>query len=98
MKLNIRALSIAAGIIWAAAVFITGIANMAWKGYGTAFLEMTASLYPGYDAAGNLGDLIVGTIYGLFDGALCGLVFGWLYNRLSVKRTGSRAEQEPIEP
>ena len=32
---------------------------------------------------------MLATIYGLVDGAIAGLIFGWLYNRLA---TGGRAE------
>ena len=100
MKLDLRALSITAGIITAAAILITGAANLVWTGYGTAFLGLMASIYPGYDASGTLGDLIVGVLYGLVDGAVFGLIFGWLYNRLTVKRAAAQksASGQPIEP
>lgn len=83
MKLNLKALALTAGILWALAILITGIANLIWSGYGVGFLQIMASVYPGYHAAGSVGDLIVGTLYALVDGALCGLVFGWLYNLLT---------------
>ena len=99
MKLNLRAISAAAGILWAAAVLITGLANMVWKGYGAAFLEMVASVYPGYHSTGTIGDLLVGTLYGLADGVIFGWIFGWLYNRLSATlRTNEKIPQQPIEP
>jgi len=84
MKLNLKALSITAGILTAAAILVTGIANLVWSGYGTPFLQMMASIYPGYHASGTIGDLIAGTLYGLVDGLVCGWVFGWLYNRLTA--------------
>jgi ABC-type nitrate/sulfonate/bicarbonate transport system permease component len=80
MKLNVKALAFAAAIVWAGAVFLTGIANLIWPGYGQAFLAMVASVYPGYHAAASFGQVIVGTVYGLVDGLVCGLIFGWLYN------------------
>lgn len=83
MKLNLKALALTAGILWALAILITGIANLIWSGYGVGFLQIMASVYPGYHAARSIGDLIVGTLYALVDGALCGLVFGWLYNLLT---------------
>lgn len=98
MQLNLKALSIAAGIITATAVLLTGIANIAWQGYGGAFLQMMASVYPGYAASGAIHDLIVGTLYGFVDGLVFGWVFGWLYNRLTVKRAGPQKPQKPIEP
>lgn len=80
MKLNVKALTLTAGILWGAAVFLVGIANLIWPGYGTAFLQVIASLYPGYNATSSFGSVIIGTLYALVDGAIAGLVFTWLYN------------------
>jgi hypothetical protein len=86
MKLNLRAFSMTAGIITAAIILITGMANLAWRGYADVFFKLMASIYPGYDASGTFGDLMVGTLYGLVDGFVFGWVFGWLYNRLAAKQ------------
>ena len=80
MKLNIKALTLTAALVWAAAFFLTGIANLIWPNYGTVFLQMVASVYPGYDAQPSFVEVITGTIYALVDGAVCGLVFAWVYN------------------
>ena len=80
MKLNLKALAIAFAILWAGAVFIVGMANLVWPTYGKAFLLMLASIYPGYKASGLLGDMIAGSLYALVDGAIMGLILGWLYN------------------
>lgn len=86
MKLSLKALAFAAGILWALAVFLVGAANLIWSGYGGAFLQLVASIYPGYHATRSIGDVIVGTLYALLDGAICGLAFGWLYNLFAGKR------------
>ncbi len=80
MRFNNRALVFTAAIICGASVFLVGLANLIWSGYANTFLQFAASVYPGYDASGSFGDLIVGTIYALVDGAVAGLIFGWLYN------------------
>lgn len=85
MKLNLKAFALTAGILWAAAMLLTGLANLIWSGYGVAFLQLMASLYPGYHADGTFLDLVVGTLYALVDGAVAGLVFGWLYNVFAAK-------------
>jgi hypothetical protein len=90
MKLSLRALALTSGILWALALFLTGVINLIWRGYGGAFLKMMASIYPGYHATGSIGDLVVGTLYALLDGAICGLVFGWLYNFFIGKGTLSK--------
>ena len=83
MRFNVIALSLTAGLFWGAAVLIVAAANLIWPGYGRAFLELAASIYPGYRPGPGIGPLITGTLYGLLDGAVGGAVFGWLYNLLS---------------
>jgi len=82
MKLNRNALALTAGILWGLATLLVGVPNLIWSGYGTQFLRLLASIYPGYHATGSVGDLIVGILYALVDGADCGWVFGSLYNLL----------------
>jgi len=80
MKLNLKALALTAGLVWAGTVLMVGVTNLIWPGYGNTFLQLVASIYPGYDATGSVGSVIVGTLYALVDGAIFGLVVGWLYN------------------
>ena len=80
MKLNVKVLALVAAIMWGGAIFLTGLGNMMWPGYGNALLQIAASIYPGFAASGGFGDVLVGTIYALLDGAIGGLIFGWLYN------------------
>jgi hypothetical protein len=87
MKLNLKALTIAFAILWAGVVFIVGVANLIWPGYGKAFLLMLASIYPGYKATGLFGDMIAGSLYALVDGAIVGLILGWLYNLFARQRS-----------
>lgn len=81
MRLSLRSLAITAAILWGGAVFITGAANAMWPTYGVAFLQLAESIYPGYHATGTFGSVIVGTLYSITDGAVAGLLFGWIYNR-----------------
>ena len=80
MKLNLKALAFTSGILWAVAVLITGIANLIRSGYGTTFLQVIASIYPGYEVTRSFGAVVIGTLYALVDGAVGGLIFAWLYN------------------
>jgi hypothetical protein len=80
MKLSVKGLTIAGGIIWALAILVVGILNIIFPGYGGEFLKIMASLYPGFKASGTVIDVIVGTLYALVDGAICGFVFALLYN------------------
>ncbi|HSB78473.1 MAG TPA: hypothetical protein VLM91_06780 [Candidatus Methylomirabilis sp.] len=81
MRLSMKALAIVGGVLWGGAVFVCGIANALWPPYGAAFLEMAASIYPGYHPSGSIGSILIGTSYAILDGAGCGLLFGWVYNR-----------------
>ncbi|HEX9727554.1 MAG TPA: hypothetical protein VGA37_03495 [Gemmatimonadales bacterium] len=83
MSLNIKALAITTGVLTAACVFLVGVGNLIWESYGAAFLQLVASLYPGYDGPAGFGSVLVVTLYALVDGAVCGAVFGWCYNMVA---------------
>ena len=91
MKLNLKALAVTLAILSAGAVFIVGLANLIWPTYGKAFLEMLASIYPGFKATGTFGDMIAGSLYALVDGAIAGLIFGWLYNLIAGSKNRQSA-------
>ncbi len=80
MRFNVIAFSITTGLFWGVSILITGLANLMWPLYGQAFLELAASIYPGYHAGPTIGQVITGTIYGIVDGAIAGFLFGWIYN------------------
>jgi hypothetical protein len=80
MKLSVKGLALTAAILWGAVVFLVGLGHLAAPSYGVAFLEVIASIYPGYSIAG-FGSVIVGTLYAIVDGAIGGAVTAWLYNR-----------------
>ena len=83
MKLDVKAMALTVGLVWGAAMLLAGVAYVISGGYAEAFLDVMASVYPGYHATSNFGDVIVGTMYGLVDGAVGGAVIAWLYNRLA---------------
>ncbi len=80
MRLHVTALALAAGILWGGAVFLVSLAHWIWPDYGAAFLNLAASIYPGYEPDSTVGSVLIGTLYGLVDGAIGGAVFAWLYN------------------
>ncbi len=83
MKLSMKGLAIAFAIVWGGAIFLVGVANLVSDTYGVAFLEVMASVYPGYSLDGDFGQVLVGTLYGALDGAIGGFVFGFLYNKFA---------------
>jgi hypothetical protein len=90
MRLSIKGLTIVGGIIWALCVLLVGILNGVFPGYGGDFLNLMASVYPGYKASGTIVDLVVGTLYALLDGAAGGFVFALLYNAFAGKAPKKR--------
>lgn len=91
MRFNVIALAATAALLCGAAILIVASANLVWPTYGRAFLELAASVYPGYQASPAVGSVITGTLYGLVDGAIAGAVFGWLYNLLSRQFSSAAA-------
>ena len=89
MRLNLKALALALGLAWGGGVLVVGVAHLMWPGYGSAFLELIASVYPGY-RVGGFGSVIIGAAYGVLDGAVCGAVVGWLYNAAATTATPQR--------
>jgi hypothetical protein len=84
MKLSVKGMAIAAALLWGGALFLVGLGNLIWSGYGQALLDLAASIYPGYKATASFGQVVIGTLYGLLDAAIGGAVFAWLYNCLAA--------------
>jgi hypothetical protein len=84
MRISVKAMAFALGLLWGGGVAFTALAHLAFPSYGTGFLVFVSSIYPGFHGARNLGDALVGTVYGLFDGATGGLIFAWLYNLVAA--------------
>ena len=81
MRLSVRSMALAGGVMWGVlCMFVVGLGNMMWPGFGQGLLDLAASLYPGYQATLSFGQVLIGTLYGLLDGAICGAIFAWLYN------------------
>lgn len=91
MRFNVTALTLTAGLFWGGAMFIVAVANLIWPNYGSAFLDLAASIYPGYRPGTGAGSIITGTLYALVDGAIGGAVFAWLYNVFAPRRPGAGA-------
>ncbi len=92
MRLSVRSMALAGGVMWGVlCMFLVGLGNMMWPGYGQGLLDLAASLYPGYEATPSFGQVLIGTFYGLLDGAIGGAIFAWLYNRFAADQSGNHA-------
>ena len=83
MKLNLKAFVLAAGIVWGGVILLVSIANLISPEYAVGFLEVIASVYPGFTPFTGVGSVVIGTLYGFVDGSIGGLIFVWLYNALA---------------
>ena len=90
MKLDVKITAVTIGLVWGVlGMLLTGLGNLIWPGYGQALLYVMASVYPGYDGTPSVSQVIIGTLYGVLDGAVVGAVFAWLYN-MCTTRFGSQ--------
>jgi hypothetical protein len=80
MRLSLKSLAFACALLWGGAILFVGLVNLASASYGMEFLKVASSVYPGFHASRSFADVIVGTLYALADGAIAGLLLGWLYN------------------
>ena len=79
MQLNVKAFSLACGILWAAGTFVLGI--LAMNGYAQAFVTLIGSGYLGFDA--TIQGALIGAVWGFVDAFIGGWIFAWLYNKLA---------------
>jgi len=80
MRLSIRASIITSAVLWGGCILFVGLVNLAAPSYGAGFLKGVSSIYPFFHASGTFGDVLIGTIVALIDGAFGGLLIAWLYN------------------
>lgn len=81
MRLCMRSLALASGLLWGGMFLFVGLLNLWGGGYGAHFLDFGASIYPGYGGPAGFVSVLVVTLYGLVDGAIGGALLAWLYNR-----------------
>jgi hypothetical protein len=82
-------MAITSALLWGGGVLFVGLVNLAAPHYGIAFLQCVSSIYPGFHTSRHSLDVLVGTGYALFDGAVGGALFGWLYNIFSGDSRGA---------
>ncbi len=83
MKFNVKALALGCAILWGGAVLAVLLVNLGCTNYAQNFLELMASIYPGYHANHSVVQVLIGTLYATADGLIGGAAFGWLYNRIA---------------
>ena len=77
--LNARRLGLAGGILWGLSMFVCTLISL-YTGYGTAWLNLMADIYPGYTI--SLIGSVIGLAYGFADAFIGFFLLAWLYNKL----------------
>ena len=80
LKLDIKAFSLAGGILWSAGVFIMGLSAMGC-GYCYKFVAWLGNFYLGYSA--SVVGSIIGAVWAFVDAGIGCAIFAWLYNKLT---------------
>jgi hypothetical protein len=80
MKLSVKGLALASGILWGASVFLATL-WLLMRGYDGRLIAQLDHFYVGYSY--SVAGAFVGLAWGFVDGAVCGAAFGWLYNTLA---------------
>ena len=83
MKSSVEAMAATGAILWGGAVLVVALANAVNPRYGTEFLSLLSSIYPGYRGDAIPADVAVVTVYAVADGAACGALAAWLNKRLA---------------
>jgi hypothetical protein len=82
MKLNVKSFALTCGLFWGVGLFLITWWVIAFDGM-TGEATMLGRIYRGYNLSA-LGSL-VGLIWAFADGLIGGLIFAWLYNRLTAR-------------
>jgi hypothetical protein len=83
--MRMKAVTSASAILWGACMLAVGLVNLAFPAYGGDFLRMMSSIYPGCHDSRTISEVLLGTVYGVIDGAILGYVFGLLYRWVGGK-------------
>ena len=75
-KFNLKALALSLGITWSVGLLLMGWVSA--LGWGEEAVEVLSSFYIGYESS-FLGG-IIGAAWGFVDGAIGGVIIGFLYN------------------
>jgi hypothetical protein len=80
MKLSVKAFALTSGIFWGATIFLSTL-WLLMMGYNGDLIRRLDHFYLGYSF--SIAGAFVGLAWGFVDGAICGAIFAWLYNRLA---------------
>lgn len=85
MQISAKAFALTAGLFLGGSTCFIGCMNLVNPAYGAEYLSSISSVYPGFEHARTIGSVVIGTIYGLVDGAFAGFLFAWVYNAIASR-------------
>lgn len=85
MKLNIKAMALAFGLLWGLGLFALTWWIIAFEG-ATGDPTIIGLIYRGYTIS-PMGS-VIGLFWGFFDALICGALFAWLYNVFAARFSG----------
>jgi hypothetical protein len=62
MRLSLKAMVIAGGILWGSAILLVGLINLADPNYGVNFPQMTNSAYPWFHTPHTVRSVLIGAV------------------------------------
>ncbi len=80
MKLNVRALALAGGVVWGLAILLLTYWFLI-RGYEGHTLAQLSKVYLGYSVTWY--GAFVGLVWGFVDGFVGGALLAWLYNKFA---------------
>lgn len=82
MKLNVKAMALAFGLLWGLGLFVITWWIIAFEG-ATSDPTTLGLVYRGYNIS-PMGS-VIGLIWGFFDALICGALIAWLYNVFAAR-------------
>lgn len=79
IKFDVRAMGLSLGLLWGGGCFFLGILAMSIN-LGNEAVSVLGSIYLGFEPTW-IGS-VIGAFWGFLDGAIGGIIFAWLYNKL----------------
>ena len=80
MRLSVKALALTGGIFCGGGVLVATLWLLAF-GYDGTLIKQLDHFYFGYSF--TVPGAFIGMVWGFLDGALCGALFAWVYNKFA---------------
>ncbi len=86
MKLDVKAFAMAGAAIGGLKVLKVLLVRQMVPGYGEPFVQLLASLFPGYHGTPGVSSIVTAVGYVVLDAAVWAALLAWLYNRVAGEK------------